>query len=654
MLTFKKCNFVETSSKEWLVTNGIGGYASSTINGANTRRYHGLLVASLNPPTQRPVLVSKIEECVGLRRDTCISISTNRYPGVIHPSGYQYIQSFDKAPLPRTIFEVGGSQIAKTVFMVYGSNTTIVEYENISQSTYLLEQVPVFVNRDYHSLYKESAYHDYYYEKENNVLKLYAHYGAMPLYFKYFSGDFSENRQWFKNFEYDKENYRGLDFQEDGYSVGKVKTVLEAGEKTYLVFTLDKALLNDNPAKLKAEEIARLAALRPETKHTFFNDLAVAGDQFLVKRASTDSHTILAGYHWFTDWGRDTMIAMRGLCIAAGKQEISKSILTTFFNSLSEGMLPNRFPDFAEEELEYNTVDATLWLFVALYEYYNKFGDKEYVEAHFSKLTSILAWHFKGTRFNIHLTKEGFIFAGEGITQLTWMDARVGDFVVTPRHGCPVEIQALWYNALKIYEFFASEMDCQQDANVLKTCKSVCKKLKTNFSTYFINDKDYLNDVVVPNESADDSIRPNQIYVVSLPFALLTKAQEKKIFTIVQKELYTPLGLRSLNPDHKAFKPIYKGDQWQRDTAYHQGTVWAFLLGDYFLAQLKVNNHSAKARKEVIAGIEALKSHFYLEDCIQGISEIFDGLNPKDGRGTTHQAWSISGLMLAYLQGELL
>ena len=654
MLTFNKPGFEETSSKEWLVTNGIGGYASSTINGANTRRYHGLLVAALNPPTQRPVLVSKIEECISIRRDTCISLGSNRYPEVVHPQGFQYIERFDHTPLPKTIFNIGGSQMAKTVFMVYGSNTTVVEYENIGQSTYNLNLVPIFVNRDYHSLFKENAYYDYYLEQESNVLKLYAHYGATPLYCKFSNGSFTENRQWYKNFEYDKENYRGLDYREDGYSIGSIKTTLEAGEKTYVVFSLDKDLLNEDPKRLKETEMARLTALRPKTNHDFFNDLSVVGDQFLVKRASTNSHTILAGYHWFTDWGRDTMIAMRGLCIAAGRQDISKSILTTFFNYLSEGMLPNRFPDFAEEEVEYNTVDATLWLFIALYEYYQKFGDKEYIAAHFSKLTSILEWHFKGTRFNIHLTSEGFIYAGEGITQLTWMDARVGDFVVTPRHGCSVEIQALWYNALKIYDFFTKEIDCQPDANILKTCNSVSKKLKTNFSTYFVNEAGYLNDVVVPNESTDDSIRPNQIYVVSLPFSLLTKAQEKKIVAVVKKELYTPLGLRSLNPAHKDFKPIYKGDQWHRDTAYHQGTVWAFLLGDYFLAQLKVNNHSAKARKEVMAGIEALKPHFYEQDCIHGISEIFDGLNPTDGRGTTNQAWSVSTLMLAYLQGELL
>ena len=655
MLEFNNPSFEETISKEWIVTNGIGGYASSSINGANTRRYHGLLIASENPPTQRSVLVSKIEECISLQRNTCIEFSSNRYPNAVHPKGFQYLHSFERTPFPRTIFQIGGQLIAKTVFMVYGSNTTIVEYENIGKATYKLSLRPIFTHRDYHSLLAKDDYYDYYFEQKNNVLKLHAHYGTKPLFFKYFNEEFTEERQWYKNFEYGKEAYRGLDFKEDGYGIGSVTSVLSPGEKTYLMFTLEEKILNDNPQKLKEAEIKRLKTLSlPTIKNQFFTDLMIAGDQFLVKRASTDSYTILAGYHWFTDWGRDTMIAMRGLCIATGRQEISRSILETFFNYLNQGMLPNRFPDFAEEDVEYNTVDATLWLFVALYEYYQKFGDKAFIKAHFSQLSDILEWHFKGTRFNIHLTKEGFIFAGEGITQLTWMDARVGDYVVTPRHGCPVEIQALWFNALKIYAFFSKELELAPASNLLDTSVSICNKLETNFNKYFVNEAGYLNDVVVPGESTDDALRPNQIYVISLPFSLVSKKQEKKIFEVVQKELYTPLGLRTLNTAHPDFKPIYKGDQWHRDTAYHQGTVWPFLLGDYFLAQLKVYNNSAKVRKEVLAAMEPLKKHFYENDCIHGISEIFDGLTPNEGRGTIQQAWSVSGLLLAYLQGNLL
>ena len=384
--------------------------------------------------------------------------------------------------------------------------------------------------------------------------------------------------------------------------------------------------------------------MNPKTKDTFFNDLSIAAEQVIVKRASTDSYTILAGYHWFTDWGRDTMIAMRGLCIATGKKAISESILATFFNYVKHGMLPNRFPDNGEE-VEYNTVDATLWLFTALYEYYQQFEDTAFVQQCFDQLTDILEWHFKGTRYNIHLTKEGFLYAGEAGVQLTWMDAKVNNFVVTPRQGCPVEIQALWYNALKTYTYFG-ELLKKENTPILQTAQQVSKKLKKNFVTYFFNEQGYLNDVVIPNKLSDTDIRPNQVYVLSLPFALLPKTKEKSVLKCIQQYLFTPYGLRTLNIQHPDFKPVYKGDQWHRDTSYHQGTVWPFMLGDYYLAYLKAHNYSAKAKKEIRQYIAPLKQHFYQEDGIHAISEIFDGETPSAGRGTIQQAWSLSALLL--------
>ena len=645
MLKFNNPSFEETSNKEWLITNGIGGYASSSIIGTNTRRYHGLLIAAFNPPTQRQVLVSKIEEGISLQRDSCVEFSTNQYPKTIHPTGYQYLKKFERAPLPRSIFQIGQQQIAKTTYMLYGSNTTIVEYENIGTGTFKLNLRPLFSNRSYHGLYFEDASYDYYYERYVNVLKIYSKYGATPIYCKFFKGEFKEDRNWFKNFQYSKEEYRGLGFQEDAYALGQISCVLEAGEKITLLFTTEEDKLDTDPEKVKEAELKRIKKLEPKkVKNQFFKDLSIAGDQVIVKRASTDSYTILAGYHWFTDWGRDTMIAMRGLCIAADKKEISQSILNTFFSHISEGMLPNRFPDYDGEDIEYNTIDATLWLFIALYEYYQKFKDDKFISKNFDSLSEIIRWHLKGTRYDIHLTSEGFIYGGKGISQLTWMDARVGDYVVTPRHGCPVEIQALWYNALEIYSFFSKELSIPLAEDLEKNVPSIISKIKTNFSFRFLNDKGYLNDVVNGDE-IDDDLRPNQIYVLSLPFSLLLPAVEKRIFKRVQEELYTPFGLRTLETTHEDFKPIYKGDQWNRDTAYHQGTVWPFLLGDYFLAQLKVFEYSEKVQKEVHAAVSALEEHFYSEDCIHGFSEIFDGLEPNEGRGTVQQAWSISGLL---------
>ena len=645
MLLFKNPNYEELAGKEWLVTNGIGGYASSTITGANSRRYHGLLVAAFNPPTDRRVLVSKVEEAVMFNRNSVFSISTNRYPGVIHPQGYKMLESFERNPLPKVTFSIEGVKIAKTVFMAHGSNTTVVEYENEGSNPIRLELNPLFVYRDYHSTFHESSYFDFFAEQlEKRRLKIYPHYGAAPFYVDFSKGDFQAQAAWFKNFELEQEQARGLDFQEDAKSIGKIAMDLAAGEKAYLIFTTDAEILNQSPIELKNRELARLKNLEFDTNDDFLRDLAVAGNQFLVHRKSTDSYSLIAGYHWFTDWGRDTMIAMRGLTIAAGKQAESKSILRTFLKSLDRGMLPNRFPDQGEAP-EYNTFDATLWLFVVLYEYFKQFGDLEFIEEVFPSLTEILEAHINGTRYNIHVTSEGLLFGGEALVQLTWMDAKVGDYVVTPRQGCPVEINALWYNALQIYAQFAEQL-----GHSGKTFANLAEKVKKAFRQFFINEKGYLNDVVTPDGWADDSIRPNQVYAISLPFDLLTNKEAKAVLNIVEQHLYTDLGLRSLNPKHPDFKPTYSGDQWQRDTAYHQGTVWAFLWGEYALAYLKTNKYSAKAKKEIESKMAGLKRHFYEDNCLHGISEIFDGLNPASGKGCVQQAWSVGMLLKVLLE----
>lgn len=343
------------------------------------------------------------------------------------------------------------------------------------------------------------------------------------------------------------------------------------------------------------------------------------------------------------------MIAMRGLTIAIGDQESSKSILSTFFKYVDQGMLPNRFPDYDGQEVEYNTFDATLWLFVVLYEYYHQFEDNSFVKSKLPFLLKILKHHIDGTRYDIKVTKEGFIYGGVDGEQLTWMDARVNGFVVTPRIGCPVEINALWYNALCIYNYLCEELhiECDKEIETLET------KCKRNFKKYFLSDKGYLNDVVIPNQMTDDSLRPNQIYVLSLPFSLLTKKEEKTVLDILSKELLTDFGLRTLNKDSEDYKAHYGGNQWSRDTSYHQGTVWPFLLMEYWEAYLKINTNSIKAKRQVVQALQPLKEHFYSNSCIHGISEIFDGDNPKEGRGCVHQAWSVAALVKLYTDHQL-
>ncbi|MBW6535195.1 MAG: glycogen debranching enzyme N-terminal domain-containing protein [Mariniphaga sp.] len=634
----------DTLSTEWLITNGIGGYASSTISGANTRRYHGLLVAALNPPVERKVMVSKIEEAL-VTDDGNFELSSNFYPGVIYPEGYKTIEKFERYPLPKTVFYKMGHRISKTVFMVRGSNTTVVEYENAGTENTKLQLNPMFLYRDYHSLYKKDDSFCHYYDIENSSLQIFACDHSEPLYFKYSAGKFYENYFWHENNEYPREQERGQDFLEDTFSIGHIEIDLSPGKKIFLMFSTGPELLGENPEKLKQKELKRLKSLKPgNNKNQFMDDLTHAADQFMVWRESTQSYSIIAGYHWFTDWGRDTMIALQGLGISLGKQEISKSILKTFLMSIDQGMLPNRFSDNEKDSPEYNTIDATLWLFETLYKYYVKFGDTDFVKENLHHLEEIIKWHFKGTRYNIHLTKQGFLSGGEGISQLTWMDARIGDFVVTPRQGMPVEIQALWYNALQVYLFFANELLGKSSPFQTKIQKTA-EKLKKNFKTYFLNESGYLNDVVQEDKLEDNAIRPNQVYALSLSFPILDKETGKSIIDTVDKHLFTPYGLRTLSPEHPNFRAVYEGNPWERDTAYHQGTVWPFLLSDYFQALKYVETPENLISEKLKAAIEALQKHFYEKGCIHGIAEIFDGKNPHHGKGTVNQAWSVSALI---------
>jgi predicted glycogen debranching enzyme len=639
MYHFMNNSFEELAGREFLITNGLGGYASSTLAGANSRRYHGLLVAANNPPTDRQVLVSKVEETL-LTETSSVELGSNRYGDVVHPEGWQHLVSFERLPLPRWVYQVGEYTLAKTVFMVQTSNTTIVAYKNLGKKTVKLRVMPLFTQRDYHSLFHQNDYYNFYIAQTEPYLKLYANYGAAPLYWGFSRGAFTENRDWYNRFTYRDEQLRGLDFQEDAYSVGHVEMTLKAGEECFLTFSTDEQPMTLNPTDLRDAEIKRVEALRKTQTDPFLQDLVVSANQFVVSRQSTNSETILAGYHWFTDWGRDTMIALRGLCISLGHQQTAQRILSTFFRYLDDGMLPNRFPDNSQDPIEYNTIDATLWLFVALYEYHQRFNDLAFVEQHFEQLLGILDAHKNGTRYGIHLTDEGLLYGGKGTAQLTWMDARVGDYVVTPRHGCPVEINALWYNALQISIFFAKQLRRKPDMYVL-----LLRRFEENFRAHFWNEAGYLNDVVIPGSAPDSSIRPNQIYALSLPFPLLNQTDQAQVLASVNEYLYTPYGLRTLSPTDPHFAAVYGGDQWLRDTAYHQGTVWPFLLGEYWPAYFRVHGDSPANRQKMYAELETLKRHFYENDCLFGISEIFDGLAPHQGRGTANQAWSVGALI---------
>ncbi len=634
-------NFLE---KEWIHTNGTGGYASASVSGANTRRYHGLLVATLNPPTGRNVLISKIDEEILLPSGIVHRLGTNQYPNAIYPEGYQYIKGYTIFPYPSFAFQNEDFNLTKSIYLKRLSNTVFVEYVNQGSDQIQLSLKPQFVHRDYHGFFQENPYFDFFQTDSGDDWQvIYAYNGAVPLYQKITKGVFSAHREWIKNVEYEEEKKRGLDFHEDYYALGSWTVSLQAGEKVVLMFSTDREMYSYDPEEVKKEILAHQKMLTSPENSQFFNDLLLSGDQFVVKRESTQSHTLMAGYHWFTDWGRDTMIAMRGITIATGNQEISRSILQTFFQYLNQGMLPNRFPDNPNDEPEYNTVDATLWLFIVMYEYYRKFEDLDFIRDHFERFAEIIQFHLDGTRYNIHTTREGFLYAGEGLSQLTWMDVRIGEYVVTPRHGCPVEVNALWYNALRIYQYFSQKLSRSVPERIIR----IIDEFPMQFRKYFFNHQGYLNDVVNPEEFADDSIRPNQIYTLSLPFTLLDEKDSKSVMETVEQHLFTPLGLRTLNMENYHFKSNYTGGVWDRDTAYHQGTVWPFLWNEYWIAKMKLATDTEKVKQDYLVAIESLKFHFYTENCLYGISEVFDGKNPQPhlGKGTVQQAWSLSGLI---------
>ena len=638
---------MEEYGREWLVTNGLGSYASCTVNGANTRHYHGLLVASFNPPTERMVTVGKMEERVFVN-DEYFDLSTNQYPEKVHPTGAQFLKEFNVDSLPNWIYAADGWKLEKSIGMVQGSNITLVNYKNIGDQNLVLELHPLYAYCDYHTVFREDASFSFRAEISTNHLKAYAVNGAYPFFTKWSGGEYVEARSWYRNIQLLSSKERGLRDVCDFYRIGYVKKELKPNEQLLIGFSTEGNFPEKNLRALWTNEKRRSSKNLSNSNSIFYNDLLRSGNQFLVKRESTQRESIIAGYHWFTDWGRDTMIAMRGLTMATGLKAISKSVLSTFYKTIDKGMLPNRFPDKGTD-IFYNTMDATLWLFIATHDYYLKFNDVKFIKEHLEALQEILDWHIKGTRYNIHVTQEGFLYGGEEGEQLTWMDAIVDGKVITPRMGCPVEINALWYNALRIFEFFHTEFKIPLDEKYT----GLIQKFETNFSSNFINEQGTLYDVIIPGVSTENNFRPNQLFWLSLPYTILEKEQQKQVFDEIKEKLYTPYGLRTLDVTNEKFVGTYTGNQWHRDHAYHQGTVWPFLLFDYYHAFIKVYGNTEKNRKQIAKELTALKVHFYNSEGIHCISEVFDGLEPKKGKGCIQQAWSVSALIKLYTDYKL-
>ncbi|MEO5859409.1 MAG: amylo-alpha-1,6-glucosidase [Pyrinomonadaceae bacterium] len=633
------CNdFAGASSREWLETNGIGGFASGTIAGSNSRRYHGLLTAATKPPLGRLTLVSKIEETVSADGES-YELSSNQYPGGVNPTGFAYLKSFRLDPFPIWTYVVGGIEIEKRVFMVYGRNATVATYKVLSKtrgkrSAISMTLRPLLSFVDYHHLQHQTPEFNGEFSEGDGRIQM-RPYAEMPTLYSDHNGvAVAATGYWYNNFEYAIEKERGFDFREDLFQPFEITFDLK--KPAAVVFATEDDFTASDAPGLEKQEIKRRKNLIKiaKAKTEFEQQLVLAADQFIVRRG--EGHTVIAGYPWFSDWGRDTMIALPGLTLATGRPEIAKGILSVFARSVSEGMIPNRFPD-AGETPDYNTVDATLWYFEAIRAYVESTGDLEFVKTElYPTLAEIVAWHLRGTRYNIHVDTDGLLHAGSPDVQLTWMDAKIGDVVITPRTGKAVEIQALWYNALCIMADLAGRFGDEQDrAKYL----SMAELAKLSFNSVFWNEDGQCLFDVVANGTRDGSVRPNQIFAASLYHSILDDDRARKVVDKVESELLTPAGLRSLSSKDPKYCPIYIGSPFERDSAYHQGTVWGWLIGGYVDAVRRV--YPGRSLATEIGGFEK-----HLQEAGVGqISEIFDAEPPHSPRGCPAQAWSVAEIL---------
>ncbi|MFY9820077.1 MAG: amylo-alpha-1,6-glucosidase [Thermoanaerobaculia bacterium] len=644
-------DFARATSYEWLETDGLGGWASSSIVGAHTRRYHGLLVAATRPPVGRMVLLSRLDETITVDGASW-DLSCNQYPGAVHPRGFEHLESFCRGVFPVFEYAVGagrGVRLRKTVAAIGGEPTVLVLYELLAAPGPVhLELRPFFAGRDYHSLghANESVHREGAFAAGRLA---YRSYDGLPEVFLRVPGSaWTPSPDWYRAFEYAREQERGLDFQEDLFTPGTFSLALAPGERLGVIVSTADPSGRDAFALLASERARRQALLDRfgnfGQADPFCLALVAAADPFIVRRGE-GLHTVIAGYPWFSDWGRDTMIALPGLCLATRRSDEAKGILRAFARSVSQGMIPNRFPDSGEEP-EYNTVDATLWLFVAVWRYLQKTDDKDFVLGELlPALEDVVAWHRRGTRHGIHEAADGLLAAGEPGWQLTWMDAKVGDQVITPRAGKPVEIQALWANAQWILARLLELAGRAADAADLDRRALA---VRSRFADLFWNESaGCLYDVIDGSGDRDASLRPNQLIALALPFPLLDDDRAARVLAVIEEKLLTPVGLRTLSPDDPRYRPVYKGGPWERDSAYHQGTVWPWLLGPYLTALVRLRGDEGRRQgRERLAGLQAHLG----EAGIGSISEIFDGDPPHAPRGCIAQAWSVAEVLRAAVE----
>lgn len=650
-------NAADLCHKEWLITNGLGGYASSSLSFMNTRRYHGLLVASMEPPVDRIVLLSALDEEIQTNSVT-YELACHRYPGVVHPQGFRYIAEFSQGPIPAWKYDIDGIQVLKTLFMEHGKNTVFVRYDihvPPEKGSCRMRVRPLTSMRDFHKLTRQ---HD-------GISQGSLGYGTMLLDN---SGEDSLKGlnlvsnaryipagEWYYDFEYPLEMERGYDFHEDCFQPGYFEMQLVHGHnELFIVASTEKRTDVSLASVRKAyeDEKKRISMICQGSDFTEIlpSKLAMAADTFIVRRSSTGKHSIIAGYPWFADWGRDTMISLPGLTLVTGRYDVAASILSTFAENCRDGLIPNKFPDHSSESYAYNTVDASLWFINALWKYLEYTGDMQTVKKMWTTVDDIILSYSRGTEFGIKVDTDHLV-RHDG--QLTWMDSKVGDMEITPRKGKACEINALWYNALVIASKLASELGIE-NTNFAEKAEVV----RGNFEPAFWNEEqgclyDCIDYDAQGREYKDGSVRPNQILAVSLPHCMLEQKKAKSIVKKVQQHLLTPRGLRTLAPHEAAYTGKYEGDVLQRDMAYHNGTVWPWLLGPFVSAYCRTKGHSLRSRMDAKELLDGFIPHL-AEAGIGTISEIFDGNEPHIPRGCVSQAWSVAEILRSYSEDVLL
>ncbi len=669
-LNKEELDLKEGIKKEWIITNGLGGFCSSTVLGANTRKYHGLLVAPLSPPAKRYVLISKLDESIEFGNEK-YNLFTNLCKNYVS-EGFKYLEEFEKIYIPEFTYRVKEVEIKKRISMVYGRNTVVVVY-NIKNGNEKakLTLAPIVNFRDFHTM---STKHEFELKQKIDKSKVRVEVdgnGSDSIYMYINGANYIEHHNdTFRNMYYIKEDERGFYPEENLVVTGRYEIDIEPNEEKVITFigSLEENIEQIDGEKVIENEIKRLEKIIDDSnllnnstkpkkedliKNEIIKDLIIASDSFVIYRPTFGTHSMLAGFPWFLDWGRDTLIAYEGIFLIQKRFDIAKELLLTFTRDIKFGLVPNGYSDYDNRPL-YNSVDSALLLFEQVNKYIEYTNDYDFIKNNiFDKLLDIITNYSKGIDLydnNIYIDSDNLLVSGTENTQNTWMDAKIGDFAVTPRNGKAVEINALWYNALKTLEDLAKKFD---EKEIAEKCSIASKKHKLSFNKKFYNEKNKcLYDVL-----GDEKIRPNQLFALSLTYPVMTLTNEKarNVFYTCRDKLLTRYGLRTLSKEDKNYIAIYEGDPFKRDMSYHQGITWVWLLGLYNDALLNLikSTKEAKIKKELqqdydkfkINVYNTFKKEIYKEDCIGSISELYNSRPPYKPGGTFSQAWSVSEVL---------